>query len=212
MFDKVFPPKVKDELDRRANFIENKSKTWNYDKYAHISIQATGESQTIIESKQSLVLGDGADYISNPHIGLYSEEGGVRKFKPQLKSCKITNEGGQDYTDSYIYNIEFAFTVFTTDDLNAAEETFFRVGGEIQVDFGWNGADEYGVNNGSLKANIFNYDFSMNDDGSFDCTVKAMSAAALWSGEDLGSVETVTDVDDEEKQSNFLSALEIACR
>ena len=50
----------------------------------------------------------------------------------------------------------------------------------------------------------------MNDDGSFDCSVKAMSAS-LWSGEDLGSVETVKDVDDEDKQSNFLS-LEIACR
>ena len=212
MFDKPFPDDVGNELTDRGDFIETKAKRWNYDKYAHITIFGTGKTETIIKPSTSLILGDGASYTTQPHIGLYSEEGGVRKFKPQLKSCKITNEGGQDYTDSYLYNIEFSFTVFTQDDLNAAEETFFRIGAEIQIDFGWNGPDNYGVNSGTLKANIFNFDFSMNDDGSFDCTVKAMSAASLWSGEDLGSVETVKDVDDEDKQSNFLSALEIACR
>ena len=29
------------------------------------------------------------------------------------------------------------------------------------------------VNANSVTANVFNYDFSMNEDGSFDCTVKA---------------------------------------
>ena len=51
----------------------------------------------------------------------------------------------------------------------------------------------------------------MNEDGSFDCTVKAMSPAALWSGEDMGST-TTKEVDGEEEVVNFLSDLEASCR
>ena len=61
-------------------------------------------------------IGDGASHNQGPHIGLYTSEDGIRKFKPLLKSCKITNEGGGDYTDSYLYNIEFSFTVFTMEE------------------------------------------------------------------------------------------------
>ena len=209
-FDKPFPGDIKGEFDSRAASIASKGVKWNYDKYAYCTIRATGNSQTIIKAEPGLTLGDGADYIRNTHIGLYNTEGGVRKFKPQLKSCKITNEGGQDYTDSYIYNVEFSFTVFTKDDLDLAEKSFFRVGGEIEVDFGWRKYSS-GPNSGKVTANIFNYDFSMNEDGSFDCSVKAMSPAALWSGEDMGST-TTKEVDGEEEVVNFLSDLEASCR
>lgn len=210
-FDKAFPGDVKAELDRRSSLIASKGVPWNYDKYAYITIQATGNSQTLIKAEPSMVLGDDADYAKSPHIGLYSDEGGIRKFKPQLKSCKITNEGGGDYTDSYIYNVEFSFTVFTQADLDLAEKSFFRVGGEIEVKFGWRGYTS-GVNASSVTANVFNYDFSMNEDGSFDCTVKAMSPAALWGGDDLGATSVSKDSDGKEKVTNFLSDLEIACR
>ena len=209
-FDLPFPSDIKAEFDNRKSFIASKGIKWNYDKYAYCTIKATGNSQTIIKAEPSLTIGDGSDYIRNSHIGLYNTEGGVRKFKPQLKSCKITNEGGQDYTDSYIYNVEFSFTVFTQADLDLAEKSFFRVGGEVEVDFGWRGYTA-GVNSGKVTGNIFNYDFSMNEDGSFDCTVKAMSPAALWSGEDMGST-TTKDVDGEEEVVNFLSDLEATCR
>ena len=209
-FDKPFPGDIKSEFESRAASIASKGVKWNYDKYAYCTIKATGNSQTIIKAEPGLILGDGADYIKNSHIGLYNTEGGVRKFKPQLKSCKITNEGGQDYTDSYIYNVEFAFTVFTKDDLDLAEQSFFRVGGEVEVNFGWRKYAS-GPNSGKVTANIFNYDFSMNEDGSFDCSVKAMSPAALWSGEDMGST-TTKEVDGEEEVVNFLSDLESSCR
>ena len=209
-FDKPFPGPIKSELDSRAKSIAAKGVKWNYDKYAYCTIKSTGKSQTIIKAEPGLILGDGSDYIRNSHIGLYNNEGGVRKFKPQLKSCKIVNEGGQDYTDSYLYTVEFAFTVFTKADLDLAEKSFFRVGGEIEVDFGWRKYST-GPNSGKVTANIFNYDFSMNEDGSFDCTVKAMSPAGLWSGEDMGST-TTKEVDGEEEVVNFLSDLEASCR
>lgn len=208
-FDQPFDEAVSAELERRERLLETHNKSWNYDKYAYINITSTGKSETVIQSKPGFTIGDGADYNQGPHIGLYTSEGGVRKFKPLLKSCKITNEGGGDYTDSYLYNIEFSFTVFTLDDLNRAEESVMRVGGEIEVSFGWKGLQ--GVNAGSVTANVFNYSFSMNEDGSFDCSVKAMSAAGLWGGDDLSGTKPTNDGDDE-REGNFLYDLECACR
>ncbi len=209
-FDQGFDGDVADELDRRGDALLAHGKAWNYDKYAYITITSTGKSETVIQSKAGFTIGDGASHNTGPHIGLYTSEGGVRKFKPQLKSCKITNEGGGDYTDSYLYNIEFSFTVFTMADLNRAEASVMRVGGEIQLDFGWKGYAS-GVNTGTVTANVFNYDFSMNEDGSFDCNVKAMSAAGLWGGDDLAAT-AVTKDGAEEKEGNFLFDLECACR
>ena len=208
-FDQQFDGNVRAELDRRGDLLETHNKSWNYDKYAYINITSTGKSETVIQSKAGFTIGDGAAYNQGPHIGLYTDEGGVRKFKPLLKSCKITNEGGGDYTDSYLYNIEFSFTVFTLADLNRAEESVMRVGGEVEVSFGWKGLS--GVNAGSVTANVFNYSFSMNEDGSFDCSVKAMSAAGLWGGDDLSGTAETKD-GDETKEGNFLYDLECACR
>jgi hypothetical protein len=209
-FDQEFDGKVRAELDKRAKKLKGHGKSWNYDKYAYITITSTGKSETAIESKAGFTIGDGATHNTGPHIGLYTSEGGVRKFKPQLKSCKITNEGGGDYTDSYLYNIEFSFTVWTMEDLNRAEESVMRVGGEILLKFGWKGYAT-GPNLGDVTANVFNYDFSMNADGSFDCSVKAMSAAGLWGGDDLGAT-TITKDGDEDVEGNFLYDLECACR
>ena len=202
-FDKDFPGDVSAELKNRENYIRDKTIEWNYKKYAYITVKSTGKSTTVIKPETGLILGDGAAYSKKSHIGLYSKEGGVRKFKPQLKSCKITNEGGQDYTDAFLYNVEFSFTVYTANDLNLAESNFMRAGAEIRVDFGWRGSTS-GVNASFILANVFNYDFSMNEDGSFDCNIKAMSPAGLWSGEDMGSTKSIP-VDEDEEPSNFLS-------
>ena len=209
-FDQTFDPGVAAELKRRGDALESHGKAWNYDKYAYITIRSTGKSETVIQSVAGFTVGDGASHNQGPHIGLYTSEGGIRKFKPLLKSCKITNEGGGDYTDSYLYNIEFSFTVFTMADLNAAEASVMRVGGEVEVNFGWKGYAS-GVNTGTVTANVFNYDFSMNEDGSFDCNVKAMSAAGLWGGDDM-SATAETDDGGEKKEGNFLYDLECACR
>ena len=208
-FDKSFPGGLKSELDNRSAFVRDKSVAWNYDKYAYIRCRATGESETIILATGNMSLGDGQN-LGTP-ISLYQNEGGIRKFKPTLEKVKITNQGGQDYTDSYIYEVEFSFTVYTLGDLDLAESSFFRVGSEIEFEFGWKGRNEAGCR-GSVKANVFNFDFSMNEDGSFSCNVKCMSPSGLWTGDDMGGTSTVTDTDGEEEVGNFLHDLEISCR
>ena len=145
--------KLGDELDVRSAEVRDKGVSWNYNKYAYIRVRSTGESKTVILAEDSLSLGDGFN-LGAP-IDLYSKEGNseIRKFKPTLNDVKITNQGGQDYTDSYIYEVEFSFTVYTLNDLNRAEASFFRVGTELEFEFGWRGRKGIKGNSGTVKAN-----------------------------------------------------------
>jgi hypothetical protein len=212
-----FPPAVSKELDRRKTAVQNREQDWMYRKYAYIKMSTTGQSQTML-CPSVMSIGDGTMGHSG-HLSLYTKEGGIRKFKPTLTSVKITNEGGQDYTESYIYEIEAQFKVFTMDDLDKVENSFFRVGAEVKFEFGWNGAPLVaGVNqvtgDGAIKANVYNFSFSLEDDGGFACSIKAMSAAALWSQESMGGT---TKVPDEKSKKNvavssFLESLQLGMR
>ena len=213
----AFPSEVSGELDRRKEAVQNREKDWMYRKYAYIKMSTTGKSQTML-CPSVMAIGDGT-VGHGGHLSLYTNEGGIRKFKPTLTSVKITNEGGQDYTESYIYEIEAQFKVFTLDDLDKVENSFFRVGAEVKFEFGWNGAPLVaGINqvtgDGAIKANVYNFSFSLEDDGGFACSIKAMSAAALWSKESMGGTQKVDDEKSKKnvKVSSFLETLQLGMR
>lgn len=213
----AFPSEVSGELDRRKKAVQNREKDWMYRKYAYIKMSTTGNSQTML-CPSVMSIGDGT-IGHGGHLSLYTVEGGIRKFKPTLTSVTITNEGGQDYTESYIYEIEAQFKVFTLDDLDKVENSFFRVGAEVKFEFGWNGAPVVaGVNqvtgDGAIKANVYNFSFSLEDDGGFACSIKAMSAAALWSQESMGGTQRVPDEKSKKnvKVSSFLESLQLGMR
>ena len=93
---------------------------------------ATGKSSTIACPTSYGPIGDGTPGTQVGHNDLYVTEGGVRKFKPQLKSVSIANQGAQDYTDALIYEIEAQFTAYTTNQLNAINDAFFKPGSEVE--------------------------------------------------------------------------------
>jgi hypothetical protein len=205
------PPQIVSELDRRASAVKSKESAWMYKKYAYINISTTGKTQTALCPKQWSI----GSAPTGKHTDLYTSEGGVRKMRPTITSVKMLNEGGQDYTDSYIYEIEFSFKVFSLDDLDKAEESFFTVGAEVAFDFGWIGtAMVSGINQTDKKllANVYNFSFSIEDDGGFNCNVKCMSPNGLWSKESMGGTEKVKDPFDatEEKHASYLDALKKA--
>lgn len=211
-FDQDFPREVRDELNRRADHIENKDVQWNYDKYAWVNMRATGNSTTVFKSQEGNQLGDPG--IRGPHIELYDTEGGVRRLKPQLKSVKISNQGAQDYADSFIYEIEASFTAYTLDQLNSLDRSYFRVGAEVEFNFGWEGYTN-AENRGTVTANVYNFGFSLADDGSFECNIKCMSAAGLWASDDMGGVikdESGDSDANEDGQADFLKDLQKSFR
>ena len=211
-FDQKFPIEVRDELNRRADYIANKSVEWNYDKYAWVRMRATGNSTTVFKSQEGNQLGDPG--IRGPHIDLYDTEGGVRRYKPQLKSVKISNQGSQDYTDSIIYEVEASFTAYTLEQLNSLDTSYFRVGAEVEFNFGWEGYTN-AENRGTVTANVYNFGFSLADDGSFECNIKCISAAGLWSSDDMGGVikdESGDSDAEEDLQADFLKDLQKSFR
>lgn len=207
-FDKSIDGAQKTELDARKAYVSEKNTAWNYQKYAWVSMQGTGKSTTVFCSTGGQQLGDPG--LRGPHIDLYETEGGVRRFKPQLSSVKISNQGAQDYADSFIYEIEASFTCYTAAQLEAIDKCYFRVGAEVQFDFGWEGYSG-GANVGQVTANVYNFGFTLGDDGSFDCNIKCMSAAGLWSADDMGGVDRDEGNDsdaEEDPQADFLKGLE----
>ena len=195
-------------LDARKDYVSGKNVKWNYKKYAWVSMQGTGKSTTVFCSSGGQQIGDPG--LRGPHIDLYETEGGVRRFKPQLSSVKISNQGAQDYADSFIYEIEASFTCYTQGQLDAIDKCYFRVGAEVQFDFGWEG-ESGGANTGTVTANVYNFGFSMGEDGSFDCNIKCMSAAGLWSADDMGGVDKDDSGDsdaEEDPQADFLKGLQ----
>ena len=206
-FNPKFPGNISTELNTRTNSIQNRDISWNYKKYAYINVKTTGKSKTIICSK-SFSIGDSSAPKSG-HLGMYNTEGGIRKFKPLLESVSIFCDGGSDYTDAAIWEGTINFRVYTMDDLDTVEESFFRIGAEVEVSYGWRGRTD-GTNTGSIIGAVTNFSYSIDSDGSFSCTVNIISPGALWDGS-LGDTVSVASSDDVEtnEDNNIIKALEI---
>jgi hypothetical protein len=207
-FNPKFPGDIRGELDTRTNSIRNRTVDWNYKKYAYINVETTGKSKTIICSK-SFSIGDGSAPKSG-HLGMYNTEGGIRKFKPLLESVSIFCDGGSDYTDAAIWEGTINFRVYTMADLDTVEESFFRIGAEVKVSYGWRGLSG-DTNNGSIIGAVTNFSYSIDSDGSFSCTVNILSPGALWDGSLGDTVDVKPDTDDDEtnEDNNIIKALEI---
>ena len=181
LFNPGFPNVAKDELDRRSKMPDS----WKYKKYAYINLKLTGKSASnICVSDSSLVIGD--SNVSN----LYSYEAGVRKPKIILQSVNVVNQGNNgSYTDAYLYEIDASFKVYNKDTMDQVERGFFRLGAELEINFGWRGfSDDY--NKGVILASIYNFGFSMESDGSYVCNVKAMSASSLFGHDPVAAEQT----------------------
>jgi len=217
-FNPPFDGNVKDELDRRAGANETRDsffRYWNYQKYCYINISVTeGQSGTAITPEESMTIGDSEAPTGGfgTEGDMYTSEGGVRKPKPILSSVKITNQGGQDYTEAAIYEVEASFKVFTLDDLERVEKSFFIIGAQMDVEFGWRNHPNRldGVTKDSISTNIYNFNFSIESDGSYNCSVKSISAAALFSQTTAG-IETAEkepgDEDNEDTKTDVISQL-----
>ena len=146
-FNPKFDGNVAKELNRRAdanNIRDSFFRYWNYQKYCYINISVTeGQSETAVTPEVSMAIGDSKAPTGGfgTEGDMYTSEGEgnsrIRKPKPMLSSVKITNQGGQDYTEAAIYEVEASFKVFTLDDLEEVEKSFFIIGAEMVVNFGW---------------------------------------------------------------------------
>ena len=208
-FNPIFNIDVANELNDRTSAASGVTRDdffryWNYKKYCYVNISIKANvSGTAIVPTTSLVIGDNTAPVgkfrtpTKGGLDMYTDEGGSRKPKPVLTSVKILNQGGQDYTEAAIYEIEASFKVYTLNDLEEVEKTFFIIGAEMVVNFGWglHPKDKKGITKDTITSNIYNFSFSIENDGSYNCNVKAISAAALFS-KSMGGVVTAAPESD----------------
>jgi hypothetical protein len=212
-FNPIFNIDVANELNDRTSAASGVTRDdffryWNYKKYCYVNISIKANvSGTAIVPTTSLVIGDNTAPVgkfTTPTKGgldMYTSEGGSgngsRKPKPVLTSVKILNQGSEDYTEAAIYEIEASFKVYTLDDLEEVEKTFFIIGAEMVVNFGWglHPKNKKGITNDSISSNIYNFSFSIDSDGSYNCNVKAISGAALFSKSMGGVVQAAPEAE-----------------
>jgi len=90
--------------------------------------------------------------------------------KPHLNSVKISSDG--DWGS--LKKCEISFTVYTLEQLNDYQ-VFFDIASELTVQYGWNKAGGLGGTTGNFKGTVYNFSYSVNANGGFDCTTYAMS-------------------------------------
>jgi len=178
---------VTTKLDLRKTYYKSEDRSsgahaWLFQKMAYASAQAYNEATGKSKSLSITQLG-GLGKIGTSGKssgGLYKNAfkpsdaypiGGRFTPKPHINSVKVSNEG--DFGS--LKKSEVSFTVYTLTDLNECQP-FFDLGANLSIQFGWNDAGQAGGPEGLFNGVIYNFTYSVNSAGGFDCISYGMSA------------------------------------
>lgn len=183
-------------LTNRKGKISGRDIYWNYKKYAYIVLssappQPETDSQSVLARIPTNAMTIGV-VPTGGHLDLYKVESGVRRGIPHITSAKVSLDAGGDIYNSYIREFEIEFKVYTLSDLNNVEKNFFVPGKQAIVKYGWTSGDanETGL---AETITIYNFGFSSNQDGSFDCNVKGLTGDPFAGSARLGGTIKLTD-------------------
>jgi len=107
--------------------------------------------------------------------GLYSKEKDTKDSsdtrmlpKSHITAVKLGSTG--DWGS--VKTCELSFTCYSLGQLNS-RLAFMELGAELTVNYGW-GGDSTVASSGTFEGKIWNFDYGVNSNGGWDCTVKAM--------------------------------------
>jgi hypothetical protein len=161
------PKKVRDALSLRKQYYnagtsvirEEGSYAWLYRKMAYVNAQAvnpnTKKSNSLTVPKEG-GLGASSLYKSNPNANYIP--------RPHINTVKISSDG--DFGS--LRKCELAFTVYTLTDLDAYQP-FLDLGATLLINYGWSAGGSAAGSAGHFKGVIYNFTYSVNDSGGFDC-------------------------------------------
>lgn len=124
-------------------------------------------------NKGSLVIPSGGGLGPD---GLYqvdstSKSGDKRLLpKPHIVSVKISSAG--DWGS--IKKCEMAFTCYSLAQLDA-NLAFCEIGADLKIKYGWSNAGKAGGGINTFDGKVYNFNYSVNSTGGWDCTVMAMA-------------------------------------
>lgn len=190
-------------LNNRKALVKNRDVNWYYKKYAYINLTtATYTPPSVDAAKDSdsvfdLIPRNGFSIGQSPaggFLSLYTTEKSTstRKLKKHITSATVTLDGGGDLYNSFIREWEINFKVYTMADLELVENDLFKLGATAVVEYGWIGSANPGEKQSS-KIKIYNFGYTMNADGSFDCNIKALEGDAFAGATRIGGTIKLTE-------------------
>ena len=190
----AFPENIAKTLKDRGDKLKTRQRDFNYRRYAYVYLtslahggkdpDSTEDTTSLFElyPKDEFVIGT---IPTGGHLDLYDTNSGIRRLKPQLTSVTIGQDGGGDVYNSYIREVDVQFKVYSLSQLENVENSFFRLGSEVELNYGWLNSTAAGERS-SLKMSIYNFGFSMSSDGSYDCTLKGLAGDVFPGAQTLG--------------------------
>jgi len=148
------------------------SKQRAYKRRAYGSVTAVGNDQfDCTGGGIALTFGGDSNTKYSQGGAINPRNSGRYAPNPYLTSITTKNQGGGDISDTALWEVEFQYTCYSTDQLNKASNAFMVPGNLIDVVIGYDPGDKLTIS----KARI--YDFSLNynsEDGSYSCTCKCL--------------------------------------
>ena len=118
--------------------------------------------------------------VQQVHSKVLGTEGSRLTPKPVLESVSMANDGGQDLSDAMLFELTVTVKVYNKNDFDSIDQTFFTPGHRCVVDIGWVGGTAT-----SVTGDVTGFDFSINQDLSYDCTIKLGGMTDGVKGADL---------------------------
>jgi len=148
------------------------SKQRAYKRRAYGSVTVVGNDQfDCTGGGISLTFGGDSNKKYSQGGAINPRNGGRYAPNPHLTSITTKNQGSGDISDTALWEVEFQYTCYSTDQLNKASNAFMVPGNLINVVIGYDPGDKLTIN----KARVYDFSWNYNsDDGSYSCTGKCL--------------------------------------
>jgi hypothetical protein len=171
IFFTEIPKKVRDIINGRSDVYAKKVRDtdayqWLYQKSCWV--EATCNNKVLKRVANLILPVKGG--IGNQ--GLYTPvdvKNNVYIPDPHLNSIQISNIG--DFGS--VVTCQLDFSVYSLAQLNDVQ-AFFDIGASVTVNYGWHKAGNLAGETGQFNGKIYNFSYSLNTNGGFDCTTHAM--------------------------------------
>jgi len=209
---------VKNALNARKNYYKSENRNsaahkWLFQKMAYATAQAVNE---VSKKSFSLVTPQkgGLGKVPNGIDGLYENpafptsgysDAGRFIPKPHINTVKVSNEG--DFGS--IRKCEIAFTVYSRADLNSCQP-FLDLGANLSIQWGWNDAGGAGGPQGNFTGIIYNFSYSVNSNGGFDCISYGMGKGINILSGNVNAGSDSAGHSSKDKNGNEVKALTIS--
>ena len=140
-------------------------------KRAYASLKLDEVTKSLVDCSGGIKKIESSSVRTSLHSGLMGDEDGRLAPKPVLESLTISNDGGQDISDAMLFQADITLKVFSREDFDKIDVTFMTPRQKVIIEIGYVGESAE-----KIKGEITGFNFTINQDLSYDVTIKVAGA------------------------------------